>query len=722
MIVPDPERRRDFFARIQSLNGWTGRKGTTTQVMERLSATMLDDTFPGAIIPRFRDGHFVYYVVTDTAAEWRRLSPMVKAAIGVTVSDFSGMETPRDHQDEFESLLASEQLHVARIEPVDAPPLRRRAAESLVELVVAFGRASELRQPSLQTTATLLRDFDLAVALRDRATASRILATLRSDLRMEGINHLFLEIDALASTDSWTEIWDSAFFVDAAKAFRPPRVTRALLRATYWTQIDEVIRDGDIEVALTRVKDDVLPRWGSLSAAQPTDTAADVVLPLAFAAVSQGVPLQPLDESTLESWDQHQLAAIRQLFDMGAVQVESAFPPPPAKELDLREKMRAELVNASLLAETSAIAEVRERLLALPEEDRRWVLDHPVAKRAWEVLEPVNLAVGVYDWLDWSARLVSLDLGQARCWAREAVTRYAVEDVLAERANAAAFGRQLVEAASNNEATLLAVLPYVLDWIGRDPEWPRMELRGLYRSLLDVLLLADEVSDVVVSGVGRLADAVLATGIAKDDYVGLCRDLSEWLGPVVAVSTIDRLADLVELTVVHPCPDGPAQKALWTSFLAALQPFSHRLDALQVSALKSLDVMLSGGLLTVELGTREEVRGDSVPEFVRGRVAVYTLVESVARRVKQQLEAAAPGLRVDLTTDKVGNDRLLVLAREADLFAIDWSRAKHAATDFIRQNRGARPIIFTSGSGSSSIAREVLEAVRANGGITRSSA
>jgi len=239
---------------------------------------------------------------------------------------------------------------------------------------------------------------------------------------------------------------------------------------------------------------------------------------------------------------------------------------------------------------------------------------------------------------------------------------------------------------------------------------------------VDILLLAQETNQLLVAGVGRLMSAVLAIGLGPADYRAQCRDVGDWVAGVVSLSTVDALVDLGELTVAHPPGDAGARSALWASIVSALQPFARRLDGLQVAVIKDLDAIISAGVLTAGIRTPKASDGEQVviPEL-RGRVAVYTLVESVARRVKEAIEAVAPNVRVDFATDKVGSDRLLALAREADVFAIDWSRAKHAATNFIRDNRGGRGVLFTTGSGSSSIAREVLDALSgatgAHGGL-----
>jgi hypothetical protein len=55
---------------------------------------------------------------------------------------------------------------------------------------------------------------------------------------------------------------------------------------------------------------------------------------------------------------------------------------------------------------------------------------------------------------------------------------------------------------------------------------------------------------------------------------------------------------------------------------------------------------------------------------------------------------------------------LRALAENADLFVVTWLSAKHAATDFIREHRGGRPLLYAQGRGFSSILRAVEDHVR----------
>jgi len=715
LIVSELPLRSALVEAIRAASGWSGRTGESVLTAERLLATVHNERFPGAIIPRFQNQGFTYYLAAETGAQWRKVAPLVDAFVGRTISDFEGVPSHLSPADPFESILLAAGLIAARITPAGTVGHRRRVAMGLLELVTETSSRERPAQASLRSTASLLRDFDLALVLHDRKAAEGVIAQLRSDLRLEGLNHVFMQIEAMACAGDWSDLWRDPYLDDAAKAFRPPRVTLALLRATYWAQLDPYVARGDVVGALGVMTEDVLPRWGDLAAAEPTELDADVCLPLLLASAARGTQAWISEsDANSESWPGYQrefvlkMAAGHGLVWLAASENEPAvaFPEP-------KTELRTALISAALASAAGSLGEVLARLRALPVEELDAVLDHPLARKAWELVAGEAPAMGIQDWFEWAVQLPSLGVMEARVWAREAISLAPVEQVLVGTQAIATFSTSLLKAGSQAESTTTAVLPVVLDWLSRDPDWPRREYVDLYRNLMDILLLAQETNALLVAGVGKLMSAILGVGLAPSDYRMLCRDLSGWVGGVASLTTVDALVDLGESTVSYPCPDVDARAGLWGSLIAGIRFFEPRLDPIQVAVIKNLDHVLSGGTLASDFGVREpDEAEDIVLPTLRGRVAIYTLVESVARRVQESIEAVAPDVRVDFATDKVGNDRLLALARDADVFAIDWSRAKHAATDFIRDNRGNRPVLFTSGSGSSSIAREILEALR----------
>ena len=101
-----------------------------------------------------------------------------------------------------------------------------------------------------------------------------------------------------------------------------------------------------------------------------------------------------------------------------------------------------------------------------------------------------------------------------------------------------------------------------------------------------------------------------------------------------------------------------------------------------------------------------------VARLMGKKVAIYSLSEGASRQAKVALEAAVPSAEVECNADHGGTARLRALARNSDIFVIAWAAAKHSATEFIREHRGDRPLVYAQGKGFSSLLRALEDHFR----------
>jgi hypothetical protein len=124
--------------------------------------------------------------------------------------------------------------------------------------------------------------------------------------------------------------------------------------------------------------------------------------------------------------------------------------------------------------------------------------------------------------------------------------------------------------------------------------------------------------------------------------------------------------------------------------------------------------------LIAEYGARrDDTEGapvDVLTNLVGKTIAIYTLTEAVAQRVRSIIKSVCGRAVVHLTHDKVGSERLRQLARGSDIFVMATSSAKHAATGFIEANRPRQlPLLRPAGKGSASMLRALRSHLEAAG-------
>jgi hypothetical protein len=181
----------------------------------------------------------------------------------------------------------------------------------------------------------------------------------------------------------------------------------------------------------------------------------------------------------------------------------------------------------------------------------------------------------------------------------------------------------------------------------------------------------------------------------------------------------------LEILVIYPSKSDEERRRFTLELLGSLAKWARRVDEHQWDLARNLsdDIGAGAQLEGIYAGAtagipRPRPADESLTEAhaTIKTVAVYSLTESVLLRVRNLIEKAMPGIKVDVCSDKVGTDRLRQLARQSDLFLMAPRSAKHTATDFIKANRSPdQPLRVASGSGSASLIREFLSFVAAGG-------
>ena len=339
MIRLDDERRRGLVDQLRSEGHWP--EGASAALMERLLSTVGEPQFPGAIVPRHMNGQYRYYLVASTEPDWRMLRPLAMAFVGRTISSFDGAQTEFDERDPLEALLIGAGLIGALVLATGATKQdRRRVGEALDELRM-LATVARGKPPELRTTADILRDFRLALAIRDRAAAEQAIDLLRGNLRLDGLNQIFMRIEVDAALEAWPDLWRRSYYVDACHALRPPRVTAGLARAAYWTILADTAAEGDLGSLLKVFRSNVAPRCQGLFSGLPPSYTPDVVLPFLLgwelASIDVAVPAELRAE--IETWPTGERTVARLLLD-------GARTPGPEPE---------PLVGADVLAELSRL-------------------------------------------------------------------------------------------------------------------------------------------------------------------------------------------------------------------------------------------------------------------------------------------------------------------------------------------------------------------------------
>jgi hypothetical protein len=678
-------------------------------VCRQLRTTVVDPAFPGALIPTASAaGRLQILVATPTMMAWRRLSPVLKAFAGPTMTSFNGITAPLPPGELATQRLA--QTLPAATCVIQIPQDRKSvlsALRALMRVRETIARAPDLQSAVPEPTSWLLARFqdNLNVGRRDAATV--ILERLKDELRLDALNTKFLEVQLLAAFGDWAAIVSLAGFGSLRLARRPPAITALLLEALYRTHLSDLFDAGD----RGRVHDTYRTTVRDL--AQPM-----LSVPLPSTLTPGGLKLYALETLVSASRSDIQEALAGENSSLGWLADELGTRPgaiaphptltPASSPID---DARAALVQVDAVEAVDNVAAALAALAKLAPAELALLRDAEPFSTAFRFIE-VNAPAGVpSSWIEWLEKTADPTFTNALEIARHGKDEWSVGSSTSDPVQVAA----LVAALNHAQADQLAsertaqALPFLVAWLQQDPAFPGPTMAPVYSSLLTLFALNSTRGGSVYESSQVLVEALLTVGIDGANYSSLIADIDELAGQAFGVDMIYWVLDTIENFMRASAPDAKIREGFLHSILARTAPLYGRLSTLQRTAVRRLAGELGWSLEAFGVNVDSEPN-DGVSYKLDGlRIAIYSLTETSSRQAKNAIEEMSPNVVVDCAADHGGSARLKAMAENADIFVVTWLSAKHAATEFIREHRGDRTLLYAQGRGFSSILRALEE-------------
>lgn len=704
MISNDGDASREALAEILAISAFGSLDAELAALCAAISDTIADPNFPGALIPALdAAGDIHVMIAAPTVASWRRLKPVLLAFAGPTLTSFDGIP---------QALVSGQALseRVAQLQPavtgIMRLPTDRRvrmaALRGLTRAHDTLSRAPELQRTAPVPTSWLLARYQDYLNVGRRAAAVEILERLRSELRLDSLNIKFLEVQLHATFAEWQAIVELGGFSSLCRARRTPAITALLLEALYQTHLSEPF--DALDVAETRRRYESLVRplaQPMLKAPAPTALNARGWRIYGLEALQAPDRTDIADLLVQRSGD---LGWIGGLLPVSSAHAESAIPAEAPLDIAREALMRVDAIDSNDL-----LAEARAALTRLTPEARALLREADPFRPPMQIAEDFGAVAPPTSWVDWLDRAADATFVGALDMARQANNEWPIDatagDPIAVQALAAALDRaQVSDVAAERTAQ---ALPYLVAWLQRDEDFPRAAMTPIYASLMTLFALSRARGAITYDSSQVLSSALLTSGLDPKAYRALIADINEIAGDGFGIDMIYWILEVVEDFMKASAPDASAREDFFHGVLARVAPIYARLSSLQRSVI---------GQLASELGWEQQTFGvtpdrnapDSFSARIHGmRIAIYSLTESSSRQAKAALEEVASTVIVDTNADHGGTARLRALAENADLFVMTWLSAKHAATDFIREHRANRPLIYAQGKGFSSILRAI---------------
>lgn len=712
MICDTSESSTQFAAELDRISGCAALDADTRALCASVAATAVDARFPGGLVPVLETaGDLRVYALTANDREWRQVRPLLLSFAGPTLTSFTGLAVDLRTGHPVEDLIrTANPAHVGVLELPENATTRAQALRALSRLHETWNRAPKLDGKPTEPTSWLLADFQDQINVGRREAAAAVIERLRSELRLDALNLQFLEIQLFAAFLDWAGIVGMPQLPQLCAARRPPSITTAVLHALYEVLLADAISSRDLARSKLayeeRCRAIVQPL---LVAPPPTGITNGGLTVFAMEAILDGnrpdIALALKGREASIGWLAPHVIGIETV-------------EPPRAAATAVDAARSAVVEADATNSLAAINAALARLAALSKQElRNLKLAEPFKSVLREFASNDDLpVVGPSNWVEWFQRAGDPDFDDALEVARQGKDEWPIGDHEADAASIRKFAEALerVHADPLAGARAADALPLVVAWLRRDPEYPRPAFAAIYSLLLTLFALSHRRGRRIYESSGLLVGALLATGLSDKAYRDLLGDVDELLGEGIGTESLYWLLDVLEDTLSFPASSAGTRESFWLNSLAKIQPLRSRLTGLQRASIAGLAQSLgwqdSFGEIVSQptVGTREVLASGL-------KIAIYTLTESAGRQAKAALEEIFPSVSVDCSADHGGNPRLKALAENADIFVVTTMSAKHAATEFIRDHRGGRPLLFAQGRGFTSILRAIDDHVRNSG-------
>ncbi len=708
MITSDSAAARQVLDALTTLRPFAALPPDLHALCLDLMQSVTASGFPGVLVPVVGTaGNLHINIAATTVGDWRRLKPILLAFAGPTITGFVGMPEPFASDDAVGHILmgtAPAATAIMRL-PTDIK-LRVSALRALARARATLDRAPDLQHTAPVPTSWLLARFQDLLNVRRRDAAMRILERLKGELRLDALNLKFLEVQLYATFGDWRSILQIPEFRSLCQARRTSAITALLLEALYQEHLAAAFDAVDIDTLLVCYTNDVRPCAHEMLTA-PTPTSL----------TPGGARIYALETLIAENGEDGPNAIIVNISDLGwladLLRPRQAIEPEPPVGTPI-DSAREKLLEADATDDTERVSAVLQALAKLSPDELALLRSAIPFAPIVAVIEPQDALNLPSSWPAWLSRAADPAFVTALDVARRGAEEWFIDGTNEDPVSVQKLVSAIEDAQTSHlaaERTSLA-LPYLVAWLQRDVQFPSAALAPVYSSLLTLFALYNNRGASVYNSSQVLISALLATGLDQRDYAALIADVQEIAGDGFGVDMLYWLLEVIEIFMHAATPDVSARETFLHGILARIAPLFARLSGLQRMAVKLLCSELGWSSDGLE-ASKESKETDSLAKYLDGlRVAIYSLTESSSRQARSVLEALTPNVIVDTNADHGGTARLRALAENADLFVMAWLSAKHAATDFIREHRGSKPILYAQGRGFSSIVRVIEEQLR----------
>jgi hypothetical protein len=697
------------------------------------------------VLPFMRGAKSSWMAIAFSESQSEELRELLNAFVGRICTSFNGMRTAVDSSDPLHRT-AKEWAGGERFFELNYDNHQRsRVRESLGLMLDVLKQRVDTDSAILRTSEGLLREFSLALINGNQVAARELLDTIRQTGRFGADNLGFLRIEYQAAFGMWRDMRFGSDWPLLVRGRRPRRITVSMIEALWRVDFERFKNDLDVDKALEVMAEKILPDCSALFRHHrlPMNEVGSVTMLLAAACnpvgrrgqaalvlerVPKDSPLRGFAEKVFEKFPAGDAGGVVQKLEplddvrrcLQSDDYEGAW--------ELLQECPASVDRCRLMLQCcyefrsrEAASVVCQAVLSLSEAERVELLKRRVTVDQWEEAEALStVEPAISSWEHWFDHLAT---GAAFRASSEVAETCNLADYRMQLARVANLGKRIEEVASTDANSLLrAAVPDIVEFFIL-PTGPEAEFLPVYAGLLNAIAFSDQVSSQDWETVETLASAILGVGLSPMQYTDMVETLTLFWDGRNELVRIDWALDQLDALITGPNLGQKALLGFYEKVRNACTKYARRMDPGQRRYFGLLcdDLQRSEEFAGIPWRVGDE-KGASVGETEEERVSamlenrsvgIYSLTESAAKRAGKLIQAMNASVKIRLSHDHVGTEQLRVVARDSDFLVVVTQSAKHAATDFIKQERaeGGRDLIYPEGRGAASIVNALKKRV-----------
>jgi len=295
------------------------------------------------------------------------------------------------------------------------------------------------------------------------------------------------------------------------------------------------------------------------------------------------------------------------------------------------------------------------------------------------------------------------------------IDKWSIDEYAHDVERCALLAEIIGNSSGDKEAIYREAFPLLVEFFVERPSQSCRVFTPIYATLIKVLGWSGVLSPDELEIASTLTQALLTSGPSQSVYVECIEDLNEIFSANNSPISLDWALNTSELLALFPAQDGgDLRLRAFTQVISMVSASPHRVTPTQRDILEVL-AKDYGCLHILDLLPACDNESDGFSQAVatkfNGLIGIYTLIEGAGQRAKVILEKYFPDARIETNKDHAATDRLISLAKNADIFVFAWKSSKHQAYFCVKDARGAKDIVMPSGKGTASIVKSALERI-----------